>query len=119
VLPAQAPFEFVLSRPAYARLNRVVQTLLYWPFLIVIALYESRFDETMLRRIRLEMLEHVPALSGREGMAHIGGSVEDPDAKDGQLVLVSAIWHALPAPHADAAFHSHARPSPSSSSACR
>ncbi|CEH19393.1 INACTIVE [Ceraceosorus bombacis] len=79
-----APLEHVLSSKSYAALNRAVQSTIYAPALLVIALYESRFDSKQMRRIKLEMLDRVPGLhlGEREGMGRVKGTAEDPEISD-------------------------------------
>jgi len=38
------PLEPVLNRAAYARVNQVIMTIIYFPFLVIIAIYESKLS---------------------------------------------------------------------------
>lgn len=83
-----APFELVVSAETYKSINKVVQGVLYFPVLFVIALYESRFDSSVMRRLRLEMLDHMSGGVARDNLGElVDGTAEDPQVQDGDLVL--------------------------------
>ena len=43
------PFEPVLKKSTYERINQFVMTVVYFPFLVVIAFYESKYVSHLMR----------------------------------------------------------------------
>lgn len=81
------PLELVVSSETYKSINRVVQGVLYSPVLVVIALYESRFDSYVMRRLHLEMLDHMSGGVARDAAGFVEGTAQDPEIEDGDLVV--------------------------------
>lgn len=81
-----APLEPVLPRKAYARLNQVVQSVLFCVPLVFIALYETYMESQKTKGLRLEMLDNMPEERQRRRVQVTGieNGVLDPEVPSRQ-----------------------------------